>query len=71
MSSIPGVGSEWDERILADSASEEAKISEAGDGGVDWDSLLMTGIIAVILFVLAIAIIRQFHLYWVFEGRKT
>jgi len=31
----------------------------------------MTGIISVILFVLAIAIIRQFHLYWVFEGRKT
>ena len=70
MGNIPGVGLEWDERILADSASEEAEITESG-GGADWDSLLMTGIISVILFVLAIAIIRQFHLYWVFEGRKT
>ncbi len=70
MGSVPGVGSEWDERILVDSASKEAEMSEGG-GGVDWDSLLMTGIIAVILFVLAITIIRQFHLYWVFEGRKT
>jgi hypothetical protein len=70
MGSVPGIGLEWDERILADSASEEAEMSEAGVG-VDWDSLMMTGIIAVILFVLAIAIIRQFHLYWVFEGRKT
>ena len=70
MGSAPGVGSEWDERILADSASEEAEMREAR-GGVDWDSLMMTGIIAVVLFVFAIMIIRQFHLYWVFEGRKT
>ncbi len=70
MVSASSVGLEWDQRILADSESEEAEISGAG-GGVDWDSLLMTGIIAVILFVLAIVIIRQFHLYWVFEGRKT
>ncbi len=70
MSRTSSVGSEWDERILADSGSEEAEINGAG-GGVDWDSLLMTGIIAVILFVLAIAIVQQFHLYWVFEGRKT
>jgi len=67
---VPSAGSKWDEQILADSALEEAEASEGG-GRIDWDSLLMTGIMAVILFVLAIAIIRQFHLYWVFEGRKT
>ena len=70
MSSIPGVGSEWDERILANATLEGAEASEGGER-TDWGSLLMTGIIAVILFVLAIVIIRQFHLYWVFEGRKT
>ena len=70
MGSAPGVGSEWDERILADSASEEGEMSEAG-GGVDLGSLMVTGIVAVILFVFAIMIIRQYHLYWVFEGRKT
>ncbi len=70
MGNVPGVGSEWDQRILADATLEEAEASE-GSERIDWDSLLMTGIIAVILFVLAIAIIRQFHLYWVFEGRKT
>ncbi len=70
MESLPSAGSKWDERILADATIEEAEASEDGER-IDWDSLLMTGIIAVILFVLAIAIIRQFHLYWVFEGRKT
>ncbi len=70
MANVPSAGSKWDEQILADSALEEAEASEGG-GRIDWDSLLMTGIISVILFVLAIVIIRQFHLYWVFEGRKT
>ncbi len=65
----PSAGSKWDEQILADAKLEEA--GEEGSGRIDWDSLLMTGIIAVILFVLAVAIVRQFHLYWVFEGRKT
>jgi len=68
--SVPSAGSKWDEQILADATIEEAEANEGG-GRIDWDSLLMTGIIAVILFVLSIAIIRQFHLYWVFEGRKT
>ena len=70
MANVPSAGSKWDEQILADSALEEAEASEGG-GTIHWDSLLMTGIISVILFVLAIVIIRQFHLYWVFEGRKT
>jgi hypothetical protein len=70
METVPSAGSRWDEQIVADATLEEVESNEGG-GRIDWDSLLMTGIIAVILFVLAIAIIRQFHLYWLFEGRKT
>ena len=70
MESVSTAGSRWDEQILADATVKEAEANEGG-GRIDWDSLLMTGIISVILFVLAIVIIRQFHLYWVFEGRKT
>ena len=70
MESVPSAGSKWDEQILADAALDDAEASKSG-GRIDWDSLLLTGIIAVILFVLAITIIRQFHLYWMFEGRKT
>ncbi len=66
----PSAGSKWDEQILADAKFEEAG-EDQGSGRIDWDSLLMTGIITVILFVLAVTIVRQFHLYWVFEGRKT
>ena len=67
---VPSAGTKWDDQILADVIPEEAGGIEGG-GKIDWDSLLMTGIIAVVLFVLAIMIIRQYHLYWVFEGRKT
>jgi len=68
MAGVKGVGSEWDEGLLAESVSQ----TESGDlNRIDWQALVVGGIIVLVLVILAMAIIRQYHLYEVFAGRKV
>jgi len=65
---IKGVGSEWDEGLLA------ASVSETGSGNVnrlDWQTVMIGGAIVIVLLIFVMLIIRQYHLYEVFAGRKV